>query len=119
MSMRGRDQNLSRRGLLKGATMAGVAAVSAPRETRAQAQPHPAGPITPAPNPAMESRPPEMPIVQGSSGSDYMADVIKSLGIEHVACNPGTSFRSRRMATSCIRRACCGPARTADCRCFT
>ena len=42
----------------------------------------------------MESgRPPEMPIVQGSSGSDYMADVIKSLGIEHVACNPGTSFR--------------------------
>ena len=94
MSMRGRDQNLSRRGLLKGATMAGVAAVSAPRETRAQAQPHPAGPITPAPNPAMESgRPPEMPIVQGSSGSDYMADVIKSLGIEHVACNPGTSFR--------------------------
>ena len=92
--MRGRDQNLSRRGLLKGATMASVAAVSAPRETRAQAQPHPAGPITPAPNPAMESgRPPEMPIVQGSSGSDYMADVIKSLGIEHVACNPGTSFR--------------------------
>ena len=92
--MRGRDQNLSRRGLLKGATMAGVAAVSAPRETRAQAQPHPTGPITPAPNPAMESgRPPEMPIVQGSSGSDYMADVIKSLGIEHVACNPGTSFR--------------------------
>ena len=92
--MRGRDQNLSRRGLLKGATMAGVAAISAPRETRAQAQPHPAGPITPAPNPAMESgRPPEMPIVQGSSGSDYMADVIKSLGIEHVACNPGTSFR--------------------------
>ena len=92
--MRGRDQNLSRRGLLKGATMAGVAAVSAPRETRAQAQPRPAGPITPAPNPAMESgHPPEMPIVQGSSGSDYMADVIKSLGIEHVACNPGTSFR--------------------------
>ena len=92
--MRGRDQNLSRRGLLKGATMAGVAAVSAPRETSAQAQPRPAGPITPAPNPAMESgRPPEMPIVQGSSGSDYMADVIKSLGIEHVACNPGTSFR--------------------------
>ena len=90
--MRGRDQNLSRRGLLKGATMAGVAALSAPRETRAQ--PRPAGPITPAPNPAMESgRPPEMPIVQGSSGSDYMADVIKSLGIEHVACNPGTSFR--------------------------
>ena len=92
--MRGRDQNLSRRGLLKGATMASVAAVSAPRETRAQAQPSAAGPITPAPNPAMESgRPPEMPIVQGSSGSDYMADVIKSLGIEHVACNPGTSFR--------------------------
>jgi acetolactate synthase-1/2/3 large subunit len=38
----------------------------------------------------------KVPIVQGSSGSDYMADVIKSLGIEHVACNPGTSFRGLR-----------------------
>jgi acetolactate synthase-1/2/3 large subunit len=85
---------LSRRGVLKGATVAGVAAVGSPLEVKAQAQSRPAGPTTPPPNPAMESgHPREMPIIQGTSGSDYMADVIKSLGIEHVACNPGTSFR--------------------------
>jgi acetolactate synthase I/II/III large subunit len=32
-------------------------------------------------------------VVEGPSGSDYMADVIKSLGIEHVASNPGNLFR--------------------------
>ena len=32
-------------------------------------------------------------MTQGPSGSDYMADVIKSLGIEHVASNPGNLFR--------------------------
>src|ERR1700731_2410073 len=88
---------LSRRGLLKGATLAGAAAVGNPLPGGTQdapAPPRPSGPITPAPNPAMESgHPREMPIIQGTSGSDYMADVIKSLGIEHVACNPGTSFR--------------------------
>ena len=87
---------LSRRGLLRGATVAGAAAVGSPLDAKAQApaQPRPPGPITPAPNPAMESgHPREAPIVQGTCGSDYMADVIRSLGIEHVACNPGTSFR--------------------------
>jgi acetolactate synthase I/II/III large subunit len=96
MSKRERDSNLSRRGLLKGATVAGAAAVGSPLNVKAQVpvQPRPSGPIIPPPNPAMESGTPrEMPIIQGSSGSDYMADVIKSLGIEHVACNPGTSFR--------------------------
>ena len=89
--------SLSRRGLLKGATLAGAAAVGNPLAGRAQdapVLPRASGPVTPPPNPAMESgHPPAMPIIQGTSGSDYMADVIKSLGIEHVACNPGTSFR--------------------------
>src|SRR5215472_12465837 len=94
MSTRKTNSSLSRRRLLKGAALAGTAAVGTPLTGRAQETPRPAGPVTPAPNPAMESgRPPEMPIIQGTSGSDYMADVIKSLGIEHVACNPGTSFR--------------------------
>jgi len=93
MPNRKSSSSLSRRGLLKGATFA--AAVGAPLPGRAQdAPPRPAGPITPAPNPAMEGgHSPDRPIIQTSSGSDYMADVIKSLGIEHVACNPGTSFR--------------------------
>jgi acetolactate synthase I/II/III large subunit len=96
MSRRKSNANLSRRGLLKGATVASVAAVGSSLDVKAQstAQPRPMGPTTPPPNPAMESgHPRDMPIVQGTSGSDYMADVIKSLGIEHVACNPGTSFR--------------------------
>ncbi len=95
MSKRASDSTLSRRGLLKGATVAGLAAVgSSPAKAQAPTQTRRAGPITPAPNLAMESgHPREMPIVQGTSGSDYMADVIKSLGIEHVACNPGNSFR--------------------------
>jgi acetolactate synthase I/II/III large subunit len=89
--------SLSRRRLLKGATLAGAAAIGNPLAGRAQDAPVPpraSGPVTPPPNPAMESgHPPAMPIIQGTSGSDYMADVIRSLGIEHVACNPGTSFR--------------------------
>src|SRR5450759_125972 len=97
MSKRKGSPSLSRRGLLKGATLAGAVAVGNPLAARAQeaaTPPRPSGPVTPAPNPAMETgHPREMPIIQGTSGSDYMADVIKSLGIEHVACNPGTSFR--------------------------
>jgi acetolactate synthase I/II/III large subunit len=90
------DSGLSRRAVLKGATVAGAATVGSSLDANAQepALSRAAGPITPAPNPAMESGDPrEAPIVQGSCGSDYMADVIRSLGIEHVACNPGTSFR--------------------------
>jgi acetolactate synthase-1/2/3 large subunit len=96
MPKRGRDSTLSRRGILKGVTVAGVSAVGSSFDARAQtpAQLRPTAPVTSAPGPIVESgRPREMPIVQGSSGSDYMADVIKSLGIEHVVCNPGTSFR--------------------------
>jgi acetolactate synthase-1/2/3 large subunit len=29
----------------------------------------------------------------GRSGSDFMVDVIKSLGFEYIACNPGSTFR--------------------------
>jgi acetolactate synthase-1/2/3 large subunit len=93
------DSGLTRRAVLKGATVAGAATVGSSLDANAQepAQPRAPSPITPAPNPAMESgHPREAPIVQGSCGSDYMADVIRSLGIEHVACNPGTSFRGLR-----------------------
>jgi thiamine pyrophosphate-dependent acetolactate synthase large subunit-like protein len=32
-------------------------------------------------------------LVQSSSGSDYMLDVFKSLGLEYICANPGSSFR--------------------------
>jgi thiamine pyrophosphate-dependent acetolactate synthase large subunit-like protein len=33
-------------------------------------------------------------LTEGRSGSDYMVDVIKSLGFEYVCANPGSSFRA-------------------------
>ena len=89
---------LSRRGLLKGAGLAGAAAVGAPLAATAQTAGQPDGPPRPVgpvpPNPRMEQGiPAEMPILQGSASSDFMVDVIQSLGISQIAANPGTSFR--------------------------
>jgi hypothetical protein len=83
MSNRKSSSSLSRRGLLKGATLASAAVVGRPLPGRAQDAPsRTAGPITPAPNPAMESGHSfDRAIVQSTSGSDYMADVIKSLSV--------------------------------------
>ncbi len=39
-------------------------------------------------------------LTEGRSGSDFMVDVIKSLGIEYVCSNPGSSFRG--LHESCI-----------------
>src|SRR4051794_7624431 len=66
---------LSRRGLLKGAGLAGVAAVGAPLTAKAQTPgqpdgpPRPVGPV-PGANAHMEQGvPAEMPILQGSASS--------------------------------------------------
>ena len=91
-----RGSNVTRRGLLKGAAVAGAVAAAAPLKVAAQtaAPPQPARGGAPMPNMAMETGiPAEMPLVQGRSGSDYMVDVIQSLGIDQIAANPGTSFR--------------------------
>jgi hypothetical protein len=92
-----RTSTVSRRGLLKAASLVGATAVGSPVDVTAQvpAQPGPAGATMPPPNPAAERGDhPEIGVIQGHSGSDYMADVIKSLGIEHVASNPGNLFRA-------------------------
>ena len=99
MSRGKKEPGLSRRGLLRGAGVASasmVAPLAASAQTPGQPDgpPRPVGPVTPAPNPRMESgTPPEMPILQGTASSDYMVDVIESLGITQIAANPGTSFR--------------------------
>jgi acetolactate synthase I/II/III large subunit len=94
--------NLSRRGLLKSASFAGVAAIGAPLKAEAQTPGQPDGPprpigkvVAPGPNKKMEegSSDDDRPIVQGSAGSDYMVDVLQSLGLDQLAANPGTSFR--------------------------
>src|SRR6202022_2889569 len=56
----------------------------------AQAQGAPA-PTAPS---AAGSKPPLSATVIDRPGSDFMVDVIKSLGLEYIAANPGSSFRS-------------------------
>ncbi len=79
----------ARRDFLKHAAVAAgtaVAAVSAAAQT-VDAAPKPAA--TPAPSPAAAS---EKPIER--PGSDFMLDVIRTLGLDYISTNPGSSFRS-------------------------
>ena len=70
-----------RRGFLKGAGAAAGLAATAPIALAQQAALKPE--TAPAVDVASNARP----------GSDFMVDVIKSLGIEYCAANPGSSFR--------------------------
>ena len=86
-----------RRAFLKGFALASAAAVgSTMAATVAQAQgAPPAGgePVAGA-APVAAAKPPLSATVIDRPGSDFMVDVIKSLGIEYIASNPGSSFRS-------------------------
>jgi acetolactate synthase-1/2/3 large subunit len=79
---------------LKGAAAGGIATLVA--SAGAIAAPPPAPP-TPAKMPVMprEADPvePVEVLTTDRPGSDFMVDVIKSLGFEYVAANPGSSFR--------------------------
>jgi acetolactate synthase I/II/III large subunit len=100
-----RSQNASktgRRGFLKGAAAGAAALVAKPPLAEAQQAQAPAQPAarggTPQPSPAQAARettpPPHAEVyTTDRPGSDFMADVIKSLGFEYVAANPGSSFR--------------------------
>jgi acetolactate synthase I/II/III large subunit len=85
---------VNRRDFLKNAAAGAAALAAAPRATPTQ------------PIPALEKRiPPPMSreaeigtpaadvLTEDRSGSDFMVDVIKSLGIEYICANPGSSFR--------------------------
>jgi acetolactate synthase I/II/III large subunit len=91
------DTSVNRRGFLKGAAVGAAALVTPPSAAQAQqlgnARPADATPATAqlkadteAPAAAVTSRIVERP------GSDFMLDVIKTLGFEYVAANPGSSF---------------------------
>ena len=87
---------VKRRTILKGLASGGAAlAVPAPASARANDAPAPksdpaiAGTIEQS---ALDSPPPP-PLTTNHVGSDFMIDVIKSLGIDYVAANPGSSFR--------------------------
>jgi len=87
---------IGRRNFLKGATLAGTAAIAA--------APAKAMPVQPAeklkaelPGPrqiAAETQPPlKDPSTQSTSGGDFMVDVFKTLDIDYLAMNCASSFR--------------------------
>ena len=87
---------VDRRGFLKGAAAGAAALVAKPPAARAQDAPGRKGaPLPSAPQVAAETSPPPKADVYTTDrpGSDFMLDVIKSLGFEYVAANPGSSFR--------------------------
>ena len=104
MAKRQGDPSVSRRKFLSGAAVAG-AAVTAQGASPATSF------AAPAPNPMEPARlpsalppsakvaaaevgtPPELSRSDKPAGSDFMVDVIKSLDIDYVPCNPASSFR--------------------------
>jgi acetolactate synthase I/II/III large subunit len=88
---------MNRRGFLKRASLAGAAAIATP-PVAAEAQspaPRAAGPGTSIMSAAAEtSTPPDVEILTADrTGSDFMVDVLKSIGLDYVCANPGSSFR--------------------------
>jgi len=92
-------RSVGRRRFLKGAAVGAAALVARP--SLAPAQEPQVRPAAPAPPPSAglvmaETNPPPARVdvyTTDRPGSDFMADVLKSLGFEYVAANPGSSFR--------------------------
>jgi len=92
-----RKPRVDRRGFLKGAAAGAAAIVAKPPAAQAQvAQERTTTPLPSARQIAAETSPPPARAdvyTTDRPGSDFMLDVIKSLGFEYVAANPGSSFR--------------------------
>src|SRR3984957_5924877 len=85
---------VNRRNFLKGAA-AGAAALAAVPASSA-AEPVEAKRVAPPPmSPAAETEVPAVAeiLTADRTGSDFMVDVLKTLGFEYVCANPGSSFR--------------------------
>jgi acetolactate synthase-1/2/3 large subunit len=95
---RPRKMSVDRRSFLKRAAAVSAAALAAPAGAVGADQPVAARPpaaTTPMMSAAAEiATPPEVDILTTDrTGSDYMVDVIKSLGLDYICANPGSSFR--------------------------
>src|SRR2546425_9043747 len=96
--------SVNRRGFLKGAAAGAAALVAKPGLAQPEAQAAQgqgrATAATPLPNAALvaaETSPPSPRAdvyTTDRPGSDFMLDVIKSLGFEYAAANPGSTFRA-------------------------
>lgn len=88
---------VGRRKFLKGAALAGAAAVAAPPLAKAAELPTaalPPKPALPIQLAAAEAQtPPAETFTEGKDGGDFMVDVIKSLGFDYVCANPASSLR--------------------------
>src|SRR6476660_9348343 len=85
---------VDRRNFLKGAAAGAAALAAVPASVAAQ----PAEPKRLVPPPMSAAAETEAPAVvevltADRTGSDYMVDVLKSIGFEYVCANPGSSFR--------------------------
>lgn len=94
--------SVNRRGFLKGAAVgaaAGAAAVIAPESLVAAQQPQAQRPAVPLPTAAQlaaETEPlaaEHNVLTVENAGSDFMVDVLKSIGFDYIAANPASSFR--------------------------
>ena len=97
---------LNRRNFLVGAAVAGAAGTATNIvPPGAAASPAPASPIDQPPRPsalaptakiaaAEVAQPQEIKAETGKPGSDFMVDVIKTLDIRYLPCNPASSFRA-------------------------
>ncbi|MBI2150208.1 MAG: twin-arginine translocation signal domain-containing protein [Acidobacteria bacterium] len=88
---------MNRRGFLKGAA-AGAAAFAAAPPAVAGQSPVPVAAAIPRPAGALAAETETAPapldvLTEGRPGSDFMVDVIKSLGVDYICANPGSSFR--------------------------
>src|SRR5690242_17451241 len=96
-----KQPSVDRRRFLSGAAVAGAAATAAPVTATAATAPDPIAPqrlpSAVAPSARMAAAEvgavPEMKRDNGAAGSDFMVDVIKSLDIKYMPCNPASSFR--------------------------
>src|SRR5205823_5248222 len=82
---------------LKSASAAAAALAVKPAIAEAQSQPRAAAPPPSPAQIAAETSPPPPRIAVYTvdrPGADFMVDVLKSLGFEYVAANPGSSFRA-------------------------
>ena len=91
--------SMERRHFLRTGGLAGAGALVAPTALVGAQQPTVAPPSRPVAPPVMTmaaegTAPADVEaLTTDSSGSDFMVDVIKSLGFEYVSANPGSSFR--------------------------
>jgi acetolactate synthase-1/2/3 large subunit len=88
--------SVNRRDFLRNAAVGAAVLAAAPAAPAKQPapEPRPAAPPPPMSPEAEVGTPSSVDVLTADrTGSDFMVDVIKSLGIEYVCANPGSSFR--------------------------